>query len=103
MLPIITNTASYGRCSVRGAGPLTIELAPNPDILRTLGAARRPGQVLVGFALETNDGIANARAKLRDKGVDLIVLNSPADGIGGDTNRATLVGAASARALPRTS
>lgn len=87
----------------RGPGPLTLELAPNPDILKTLGAARRPGQVLVGFALETNQGVANARAKLRDKGVDLVVLNSPAEGIGGDTNRATLVGAASAKALPRIS
>lgn len=87
----------------RGAAPLTIELAPNPDILATLGAARRPGQVLVGFALETHDGVANARAKLRAKGVDLVVLNSPADGIGGDTNRATLVDAKTAKALPRTS
>ncbi len=87
----------------RGAGPLTLALEPNPDILRSLGESRRPGQVLVGFALETNDGVANARAKLRGKRVDLIVLNSPEEGIGGDTNRATLVGAASAKALPRTS
>lgn len=86
----------------RGAGPLTLELAPNPDILATLGAARRPGQVLVGFALETHDGVANARRKLRAKGVDLVVLNSPADGIGGETNRATLVEARTAKALPRT-
>lgn len=87
----------------RGAGTLTLELAPNPDILATLGSARTPGQVLVGFALETNDGVANARGKLRAKGVDLVVLNSPADGIGGETNRATLVEARSAKALPRTS
>ncbi len=87
----------------RGAAPLTLELAPNPDILASLGAARRPGQVLVGFALETDDGVANARAKLRAKRVDLVVLNSPAEGLGGDTNRATLVGAASTKALPRTS
>lgn len=87
----------------RGAGTLTLELAPNPDILATLGRARTPGQVLVGFALETNDGVANARGKLRAKGVDLVVLNSPADGIGGETNRATLVEARSAKALPRTS
>lgn len=87
----------------RGAGTLTLELAPNPDILATLGRARTPGQVLVGFALETNDGVANARGKLRAKGVDLVVLNSPADGIGGETNRATLVEARTAKALPRTS
>ena len=87
----------------RGAGTLTLELAPNPDILAALGGARAAGQVLVGFALETHDGVANARAKLRAKGVDLIVLNSPADGIGGETNRATLVEAKSARPLPKTS
>lgn len=87
----------------RGAGTLTLELTPNPDILKNLAARRHPGQVLVGFALETNDGVANARAKLREKGVDLIVLNSPEEGIGGDTNKATLVDAKSAKALPRTS
>ncbi len=87
----------------RGPGPLTLELAPNADILATLAGARRAGQVFVGFALETNDGVANARAKLRFKGVDLIVLNSPADGLGGDTNRATLVDARGATALPKSS
>jgi len=85
----------------RGDGTLTLELAPNADILKALGAARTAGQVLVGFALETNDGVANARAKLREKGVDLVVLNSPGDGIGGGTNRATLVEAKSAKALPK--
>jgi phosphopantothenoylcysteine decarboxylase/phosphopantothenate--cysteine ligase len=87
----------------RGAGTLTLELTPNPDILKSLAARRHAGQVLVGFALETNDGVANARAKLREKGVDLIVLNSPEEGLGGVTNKATLVEAKSAKALPRTS
>jgi phosphopantothenoylcysteine decarboxylase / phosphopantothenate---cysteine ligase len=84
----------------RGAAPRTIELVPNPDILAGIAAKRRPGQVLVGFALETTRGLANARAKLRAKGLDLIVLNSPLAGIGGDTNKVTLVEGASRRALP---
>jgi len=85
----------------RGAGGMTLQLAPNPDILAGLGARRRPGQVLVGFALETAPGIARARRKLASKGVDLIVLNRPRDGLGGDTNRVTLVEARRRRALPR--
>jgi phosphopantothenoylcysteine decarboxylase/phosphopantothenate--cysteine ligase len=85
----------------RSSGTASLALEPNPDILAGLGAARRPGQVLVGFALETSRGVANARAKLKAKGVDLIALNSPAEGLGGDTNRVTLVEAARATALPR--
>lgn len=85
----------------RSSAALTLRLTPNPDILAGLGAARRKGQVLVGFALETSDGVANARKKLKAKGVDLIVLNAPADGIGGDTNRVTLVTATRAEALAR--
>ena len=45
----------------------------------------------MGFALETRDGVAHARAKLRQRSVDLIVLNTPADGLGGETNQVTLV------------
>jgi phosphopantothenoylcysteine decarboxylase/phosphopantothenate--cysteine ligase len=84
----------------RGAAVRTLELEPNADILAGLGAARRAGQVLVGFALETGDGVRNARAKLRAKGVDLMVLNTPEAGIGGETNRVTLVDANRAAALP---
>jgi phosphopantothenoylcysteine decarboxylase/phosphopantothenate--cysteine ligase len=84
----------------RGEGPRSIELLPNPDILAAIAARRRPGQVIVGFALETRHGLANARAKLRAKGLDLIVLNSPRAGIGGETNQVTLVEAGRRRALP---
>jgi len=84
----------------RGRAPLVLELEPNPDILAGLAARRRPGQVLVGFAIETSSGLTRARAKLRDKGLDLIVLNRPEDGLGGDTNRVTLVEARRRRALP---
>jgi len=84
----------------RGAGTLTLDLVPNPDILAGLAARRRPGQTFVGFALETSKGIANARAKLRAKKLDLVVLNSPSQGIGGDTNQVTLVEPARTKALP---
>jgi phosphopantothenoylcysteine decarboxylase/phosphopantothenate--cysteine ligase len=84
----------------RGAGTLTLDLVPNPDILAGLAARRRPGQAYVGFALETSRGVTHARAKLRAKNLDLIVLNSPRQGIGGDTNQVTLVEAARTKALP---
>jgi phosphopantothenoylcysteine decarboxylase/phosphopantothenate--cysteine ligase len=84
----------------RGAGPLTLALEPNPDILAGLGRRRRPAQVLVGFALETSSGTARARRKLEAKGIDLVVLNHPDDGLGGDTNRVVLVERSRRRALP---
>lgn len=87
----------------RSGDKLTLTLEPNADILASLGAAKPPGQLVVGFALETNNGVANARGKLVAKKADLIVLNAPQDGIGGDTNKVTLVEAGGARALPAAS
>ncbi len=87
----------------RSGEPLTITFEPNPDILAGLGDAKRAEQTLVGFALETQDGVANARRKLAAKGADLIVLNSPEAGIGGETNLVTLVEALSAVELPEAS
>jgi len=57
----------------------------------------------VGFALETSRGLERARAKLTAKGLDLIALNAPAKGIGGETNVVTLVEARTARKLPEQS
>ncbi|HYJ60690.1 MAG TPA: bifunctional phosphopantothenoylcysteine decarboxylase/phosphopantothenate--cysteine ligase CoaBC [Actinomycetota bacterium] len=71
-------------------------LEPTPDILAELGAARRPGQVLVGFAAETDDVEATGREKLRRKHVDLLVANrvgTAGTGFGTDTNDAALLGA----------
>jgi phosphopantothenoylcysteine decarboxylase/phosphopantothenate--cysteine ligase len=68
----------------------TLELTRNPDIAAELGKQKRPGQITVGFALETENEEANAREKLKRKNLDLIVLNSLNDagaGFGGDTNR----------------
>jgi phosphopantothenoylcysteine decarboxylase/phosphopantothenate--cysteine ligase len=78
----------------RGAGPLTLELAANDDILAGTRALRRPDAVVVGFALETTDLEANARRKLAAKGLDLIVLNDatePGAGFGVETNRVTFL------------
>ncbi len=74
---------------------LTVELEPVPDILSALAARRRPGQVLVGFAAETEDVEANARAKLERKGVDLVAANSvagPEGAFGAEHNTLVLVG-----------
>jgi phosphopantothenoylcysteine decarboxylase/phosphopantothenate--cysteine ligase len=87
----------------RSGDAMTITLTPNPDILAGLGASKPKDQQVIGFALETNDGVANARKKLAAKNADLIVLNTPDAGIGGDTNQVTLVEARSTVELPETS
>lgn len=76
------------------AHQLAIELVKTPDILATLGQRKRKGQVLVGFALETDDGRASAEEKLRKKNLDFIVLNSTRDkgaGFAGDSNKITII------------
>ncbi len=80
----------------------TVELVPNPDILATIGAAKGPGQVIVGFAAETDDVAANARKKLASKHADMIVANQVGEGraFGTDDNQATLVTAAGDEVLP---
>jgi phosphopantothenoylcysteine decarboxylase/phosphopantothenate--cysteine ligase len=83
---------------------LKIELVRNPDILADVGAKRgRQPSVLVGFALETQDLVQAARDKLERKSADLIVANEASAGLGGDTNRATLVDGTSATPLPEMS
>ncbi|MCH2215769.1 MAG: bifunctional phosphopantothenoylcysteine decarboxylase/phosphopantothenate--cysteine ligase CoaBC [Flavobacteriales bacterium] len=75
------------------SGSLEIQLEPTPDILNSLGKAKE-NQILVGFALETQDGLANAQGKLERKNCDLIVMNTLQDekaGFGFDTNKVTFV------------
>lgn len=74
----------------RGARTLQLTLIPNPDILASLGRRKRPGQVLVGFALETRGLLRHARNKLRAKRCDLLVANT-ASAIGGTHQRAILL------------
>lgn len=74
---------------------LTLELKPNPDIAAGLGKMKQPGQLLVGFALETNNEAQNAFAKLQKKNLDFIVLNSlndPGAGFQSDTNKISIIG-----------
>ena len=70
-----------------------IELVKNPDIAASLGKIKRPGQLLVGFALETDNEITNAVDKLHRKNLDMIVLNSlrvPGAGFRTDTNQISI-------------
>lgn len=77
-----------------------IELVKNPDIAATLGRSKRQGQRLVGFALETDHELDNARKKLSRKNLDMIVLNSMRDkgaGFGTDTNKVSIIKADGSR------
>ena len=71
-----------------------IELVRNPDIAAECGKMKREGQITVGFALETDNGLASAKKKLAAKNLDFVVLNSLQDkgaGFRTDTNRITIV------------
>lgn len=78
----------------KGTEEMTLRLEKTPDIAASLGRVKRPDQLLVGFALETEDELANAREKLERKNFDLIVLNSLRDAGAGfhhDTNKVTIL------------
>lgn len=80
-----------------------IEMHPNPDILAEVGRNKQPQQFLVGFALESADGIAEARRKKSTKNCDMMILNrinNKGAGFGADTNRVTLLSALGIRELP---
>jgi phosphopantothenoylcysteine decarboxylase/phosphopantothenate--cysteine ligase len=82
---------------------MAIELVPTRDILAAAGASKQPHQKVIGFALETQNELENAQAKLVKKQADLIVLNSlrdPGAGFGHDTNQVTLVAAHQISPLP---
>jgi phosphopantothenoylcysteine decarboxylase/phosphopantothenate--cysteine ligase len=88
---------------LKRTGPLTIELAPTEDILAEVVRRRRPGQLIVGFAAETNDLLENGRAKLLRKGADAIVVNAVSgDGVGieADSNAATFLTLTTSIELP---
>ena len=75
-------------------GEMTLRLVPNQDIAASLGAMKREGQILVGFALETDDEVSHAESKLRRKNLDFIVLNSlrdPGAGFRCDTNKIAIL------------
>jgi phosphopantothenoylcysteine decarboxylase/phosphopantothenate--cysteine ligase len=75
-------------------GPLGLELKLTDDILKELGQQKGKHQILAGFALETSHELKNARKKLQDKNLDIIILNSLKDkgaGFGTTTNRVTMI------------
>jgi phosphopantothenoylcysteine decarboxylase/phosphopantothenate--cysteine ligase len=79
----------------RGQGDVTLALEPTPDVLASTVGHRKPGAVIVGFALETGNAISRAREKLSRKQLDLIVVNDalePGAGFEVATNRVTLLG-----------
>lgn len=81
-------------------GAVTLELVPTVDVLKTLAATKRDGQVVVGFAAETHDVEAYARRKLVDKRLDWIVANDvsrPDLGMNADDNAVVVIGAAGER------
>ncbi len=78
----------------QGDEPLVIRLTQTPDVAAAVGKLKKPGQMLVGFAAETNDVLANAQKKLEKKNLDLIVANdvtAPGAGFDVDTNLVTLI------------
>ncbi|MGA8184340.1 MAG: bifunctional phosphopantothenoylcysteine decarboxylase/phosphopantothenate--cysteine ligase CoaBC [Terriglobia bacterium] len=78
----------------KGDGALTLELKPTLDILTEISRRRKPDQLIVGFAAETSNLLENAAAKVREKGLDLIVANDVTQegaGFDADTNIVTLI------------
>jgi len=73
-------------------GGLILRLERTEDILASLGKMKRPGQLLVGFAAETDDLLANAKHKLESKDLDWIAANRVADGFASDTDKVTMLG-----------
>ncbi len=85
---------TYKRKMKRGDDNLNLKLKPTRDIAAALGVVKRKDQLLAGFALETDDEMANAVGKLKKKNLDFIVLNSLKDegaGFQTDTNRITII------------
>jgi phosphopantothenoylcysteine decarboxylase/phosphopantothenate--cysteine ligase len=82
-----------GKKIKRGKGPIDLRLEPNPDILQEIGSQKN-GKMLVGFAAETEELMANAEKKLKEKNLDMIVANNVSEAGAGfdvDTNVATIL------------
>jgi len=78
----------------KSAAPLLIELIPNPDIAFEISKIKQPHQLFIGFALETENGLENAKAKMKRKGFDTIILNmqnNQGSGFGYDTNQIQII------------
>ncbi len=109
---IVVKAAAVADFTVRAAdekikrkGPMTLELEPTTDILAELGA-KKGSRIIVGFAAETTDVLANARKKLESKSLDAIVLNDvsqPGIGFDSERNAVTILTHSGAETVPETS
>ena len=109
---IVIKAAAVADFTVRGAdekikrkGPMTLELEPTIDILAELGV-KKSNRIVIGFAAETNDVLANARKKLESKSLDAIVLNDvsqPGIGFDSERNAVTILTHAGTETVPETS
>ncbi len=100
---LIGKPAGTGLDGESGSRGMSIDLAPTQDILKYLGEHRREGQFLCGFAMETQNLLENAAAKLDKKNVDMICANSlrtKGAGFAGDTNIVTLITKDGIKELP---
>lgn len=91
---------------IKRAGAVTLDLQPTPDILAELGSSRAPGQLLIGFAAETENLVENARGKLERKHLDAIVLNDvsrPGLGFGSERNAGEIITASEVTSIPEMS
>ena len=82
---------------------MTVRMTENPDLLKAIVAARRPGTVVIGFKAETGDATAEASRMLRDKKLDLVIANDVADprsGFGSDDDQVAFVSADGVEQLP---
>lgn len=91
-------TKSYPTKVKKEAKTLSLEMERTPDVLKYMGKHKKEGQLLVGFALETDSLEENARKKLKDKNLDLVVGNTPA-GLDSDLNQVTLIDRAGKKAV----
>jgi phosphopantothenoylcysteine decarboxylase / phosphopantothenate---cysteine ligase len=90
---------------IKRKGPMTLELEPTADILAEVGA-KKGSRIVIGFAAETNDAVANARKKLESKSLDAIVLNDvsqPGIGFDSERNAVTILTHAGTETVPETS
>jgi len=88
------SVVAHNKIKKNGAS-LSLDLSPTVDILKELGSKKSKKQLLVGFALETENEVSHAQDKLEKKNLDMIVLNSLNDegaGFGGDQNKVTIIG-----------
>ncbi|HMQ02834.1 MAG TPA: bifunctional phosphopantothenoylcysteine decarboxylase/phosphopantothenate--cysteine ligase CoaBC [Pyrinomonadaceae bacterium] len=86
-----------------GRDTMSLELVKTPDILSDVSKNRKPGQIIVGFAAETNDVAAYARSKMENKGLDIVVANDitvKGAGFNSDTNIATIITRSSETEVP---